>query len=46
MSRMCLIKFWIATAIFGAVLIGRHVPHPAMSAGATVGTWSAMEHRH
>ena len=46
MSRKCLIKFWIAAAIFGALLIGRHAAHPAMSAGATVETWSAMALRH
>jgi hypothetical protein len=46
MSRKCLIKFWIATAIFGALLIDRYAAHPAISAGATAGTWSAMEHQH
>ena len=35
MSRKCLIKFCIATVIFGALLIGRHAAHAAMSAGAT-----------
>ena len=46
MSRKCLIKFWIATAIFGALLIGRHEAHAAIAAGATAETRAAMELRH
>ena len=45
MSRKCLIKFCIATVIFGALLIGRHAAHAAMPAGATAETWAAVEHR-
>ena len=43
MSRKCPIKFWIATAIFGALLIGRHEAHAAIAAGATAETWAAMD---
>jgi len=46
MSRKCLIKFWIATATFGALLIGRREAHAAIAAGATAETRAAMEHRH
>jgi hypothetical protein len=46
MSRKCLIKFCIAAAIFGALLIGRHATHAASPSKATAETWAAMEDRH
>jgi hypothetical protein len=45
MSRKCLIKFCIAAAIFGALLIGRHATHSASPGGATAETWAAIENR-